>query len=108
MKQPILIADGARGIYAARFAAQNIERMIREKVLRHNGHTVTLANIVDAGSFSPTEPAEGERHTEAWDAVTRGVFYMDFTDDEEGTEYRIHEDAEGIFLVPDGYELEQA
>lgn len=103
-KEPILIADGVRGIYAARFAAQNIERMIINAEMRYSGHTVRLTDIADAGSLHPNEEAEAERWADAWDKVTRGLFYMG-TDTE--TEYRIHEDTEGIFLVPEGCEIEQ-
>lgn len=95
--EPILIADGTRGIYAPREAARNVWRMIQAGTLTYSGHTVTANDLSDAR----TMPADSKNQTEAWDAVSRGIYYVN------GHEHRIHEDEQGIFLIPDGYDMEQ-
>ena len=93
--EPILIADGIRGIYSTREAANNLWRMIQAGSLTYNGHTVSGNDLADARTQAP----DSERHADAWDAVSHGVYYVN------GTEHRIHEDEQGIFLVPEGYDM---
>lgn len=95
--EPILIADGLRGIYATQFAARTIEGMIRGGKMRYNGHTVTLGAILNAASKEPGDSLQ----VDAWDNVVGGVFYVG----DANMEHRIHEDEQGIFLVPEGYEM---
>lgn len=99
--EPILIADGSRGIYAPQHAATVLREMLVNKELSFSGHTMHYGDLNTAASRALAEQGDAFQ-AECWDRASRALFYVD------GVEYRIHQDAEGIFLVPDGYDLEQA
>ena len=96
--EPIILADGIRGIHARTHAAREMRRLIAVHVLRYSGHTPSMGDLDIASD--PTD----EDKDEAWEVVADGTYFLG----SDGVEYRIHEDSEGIFLVPDGYDMEQA
>lgn len=101
MKDPIILADGSRGIYASQVAARNLLEMSR-------GHRWDLAHIdandlraIAATDISEATDEQAEYLTDAWDTIVRNLEAR-----RPGESWHIWEDGD-ILLIPHGYDIEQ-
>lgn len=96
MKEPILITDGARGIYAESHAARTILSMLKSGLWELSGG--------DRDDLVTAADPDNDQAFEAWGDFARNGELRHLGG--YGT-FTIWQDGD-IFLVPDGYELEQA
>ena len=99
--EPMILADGSRGIYAMQTAARNLLAMSQ-------GNRWDLAYIdradleaVAATDMGQATDEEAECVLDAWDTIVRNLEAR-----RPGESWHLWQDGD-IFLIPEGYDMEQ-
>ena len=100
--EPQVIADGSRGIYAPKRAAQQILALLKLETnpyaIVRGGTEEELRTIADS---KPGEVEGEEALFETWDTLERDLILSG-----DGTTWTLMQDGD-VFLIPEGYQMDQ-